>query len=529
MNQIVKFLSAEVPGGIYLLLFILLVVNLTFWFFRNSDLISRDRLKKNVITANVVILLLYVALWFVMQPPKPQMRVVVLPAKTAQSFTPTPLAFAFADAFTRQSINNTSDQYLVHRWYWLYETLTPARAARYENWMHAARAMQPRYLIETTFQEKKVVCTVTDLKRKKQYTFEQSDTLDFSPLIAAIQNKFHLFKEIKSTPMTWDRFLLQAQLDLLNGQYDKVIERLKERTDVPAKVLTAAAWVKKGLERPVDFEKMKYVKITIPEFEKARAILVPIVKEHQDTPLTDLLLGRMAIRLQKYSDAEVFLKKAYVDDPENARVYFQLSFLLPERLKDIGYQSRIDVLRRAVYFDPGYRDAVYQLANEIYLAGIGTLRSSQEGIDVIEEFLKIQPNDPEMRSLLGLLYTQTHHPDKALPIFQQLQKEFPNDPNSYYNLGICYFLKKQDSTALKLFMKAIHMAQHRDSYLYVAMIYNRMGKLDSALKYFRERVKRQTGDDDKYATEAMYGIQTVLAKMEKQKHAAKSDSSDHTQ
>lgn len=525
MNQIISFLSAEVPGGIYLLLFVLVVINLTFWFFRNSDLITKARLKKNVITANIVVLLLYLALWFVLQPPKPQIRVVVLPSKTGNQFKLKPTAFSFAEVFKREGINNATDKYLLHRWNWLYETITPANVSNYANWQHAAKAMKARYRIESAYVKDGFRCTVVDLKKHKQYEFEQRDTLNFLPVLSKVQKKFHFFKEILPTEKTADAQLLKARMALLNGKYDETIAVLSHRTDLPAKILTAAAWVKKGLERPVDFEKMKYVKIKNPDFEKARSLLIPIVKERKDTPETDILLGRMAIREQHYGDAEIFLKKAYVDDPENARVYFHLSFLLPDRLKDIGYADRVAILKRAVYFDPGYRDAVYQLANEIYLSGIGTLRSNQEGIRVVEEFLKIQPGDPEMRSLLGMLYTKTHHPDKALPIFQDLRNEFPNDPNSYYNLGICYYLKKQDSTALDLFMKAIRMANHRDAYLYVAMIYNRMGKLDSALKYFRERVKLKTGDDDKYALEAMYGIRTILAKMEKQKSGAKADSS----
>ncbi len=528
MRSIIQFLSADIPGGIYLLIFVLFIINLTFWFFRNSDLISKERLKKNVITANVVILLLYVALWFVLQPPKPQERVVVLPSKIESQFTLSPKAFYFPQIIEKASINNTPDRYLFHRWHWLYETLTSKKTGNYQNWLHAAKAMKARYLIESSFGKDGFRCTVTDLKKGKKYSFTQNDTTDFSTVLSSLKKKFHFFKENVWPSNLPDKTWLKSYLLYLDGKYDLVLKSLAGRDGFDFRVLTAAAYVRKGLNRPVDFEKMKYVKIKNPDFIKARQILIPIVKERKDTPWVDILLGRMAIREQEFGKAEIFLKKAYVDDPENARVYFYLSLLLPDRLKDIGYKDRVAVLERAIYFDPGYRDAVYQLANEIYLAGIGTLRSTSEGIRVAEQFLKIQPGDAQIRSLLGSLYAKTNHPEKALPIFQQLQKEYPNDPNSYYSLGVCYYLMKDDSTALKNFMKAIRQWHHRDSYLYVAMIYNRKGRLDSALKYFRQRVKLQTGDDDKYALEAMYGIRTVLKKMEEQKkkHALAPDSSN---
>ncbi len=530
MSSIIRFLSADVPGGIYLLLFVLVVINLTFYFFRNSDLISRERLKKNAITANVVILLLYIALWFVYQPPKPQERVVVLPSKTGATFKVKPGAFRFAEVVKKVSINNTPARYLFHRWHWLYETLTPKKVGDYRNWLSAARAMNARYLIESSLGKDGFTCIVKDLKKNKNYRFDQNDTLSFSGVLHAIQKKFHFFRKEPAPPKAPDNEIMKAFLSYLNGDYDKVLKSLDQRSDFDARVLIAAAYVRKGLDRPVDFEKMKYIKIKNPDFVKARQLLIPIVKERKDTPDVDILLGRMAIREQQFGKAEIFLKKAYVDDPENARVYFYLSFLLPDRLKDIGYKDRVAVLERAVYFDPGYRDAVYQLANEIYLAGTGTLRSTSEGIRVAERFLKIQPGDAEIRSLLGSLYAKTNHPEKALPIFKQLQEEYPNDPNSYYSLGICYYLMKNDSAALQNFMKAIHMSHHRDSYLYVAMIYNRQGKLDSALKYFRQRVKLKTGDDDQYALEAMYGIRTILKKIEEQnkKHEVAPDSSDNS-
>ncbi len=528
MSSLISFLSADVPGGIYLLLFVLFVVNLTFWFFRHSDLISRERLKKNVITANVVILLLYAAAWFAMQPPKPQERVVVLPSREGQRFNPAPRAFRFAEVIKKISINNTPARYLFHRWDWLYETLTSKRVGDYRNWRQAAMAMNARYLIESSFEAAGFRVTVSDLKKKKTYRFTQNDTTGFTQVLSALQKQFRFFKNPAFNSNSPDSDWLRTYLWYLNGAYRQVLQHLQKRNDAAARVLKAAAYVRLGLEKPVDFEKMKYVKVKNADFDRARRLLIPFIKERKDTPWVDILLGRMAIREQNFGDAEIFLKKAYVDDPENARVYYYLSFLLPERLKDIGYKDRVDVLKRAVYFDPGYRDAVYQLANEIYLAGIGTLRSTAEGIRIAERFLKIQPGDSQIRSLLGSLYAKTNHPEKALAIFKQLQKEYPHDPNTFYSLGVCYYLMKNDSAALKNFMKAIHLNHHRDSYLYVAMIYNRSGQLDSALKYFRQRVKLKTGDDDKYALEAMYGIRTVLKKMEelKKKHAPAADSSN---
>jgi len=59
-------------------------------------------------------------------------------------------------------------------------------------------------------------------------------------------------------------------------------------------------------------------------------------------------------------------------------------------------------------------------------------------------------------------------------------------------------------------VKAIDIDKNLDSYLYAGVIYRELGEKEKSLQYFRERVKRMTGEDDHYAREAMQGIRKVL-------------------
>ncbi len=523
MSGIIAFLSSGIPGGIYLLLFVLFILNLTFYFLKSSELMSPQSWKKNLLTVNIVVLLLYVALWFILQPPKPQQRIVVLPSQQNKGFKLNAKAFEFAESFQKSGLENLKDRYLLHRWQWLFETLKPLQREKYLFWEKTAKALAPRFIISSHFSENDFVCRVFDLKKKKDFTFSIPSKQGFSTLIRKLDAQLHLFKQQPSISQI-DSTLLAAQISLLNKNYQKVVQLLDKRTDPPAQALKAAVEIEKGLAVKVDQERAKYVPIKNPYFEKAKKLLRPILQAHQDTPEIDLMMAKMLIREKEYGNAELFLKKAYVEDPENCRVHFYLSFLLPERLKDLGYQNRVQILKRAIELDPGYRDAVFQLANEIYLAGRGTLGSIQEAIQIINRFLEIQPGDPEILSLLGSLYIKTKHAEKALPIFKKLFAQFPNDSDSYYNLGVCYYALNQDSTAMHYFRRAIQMDNHLDSYLYMGMIFKKMGQLDSALKYFRERVARKTGDDDVYAKEAMQGIRQIIIKQWEEKNAVEADS-----
>ena len=131
----------------------------------------------------------------------------------------------------------------------------------------------------------------------------------------------------------------------------------------------------------------------------------------------------------------------------------------------------------------------------------------------MEKFFKIKNDDPRILSLLASVYLRISRIDDAKKLFDKLMEMYPNDSDNYYNLGVVFYQKKDFKKALDYFLKAIDMDENLDSYLYAAMIYLELGDKERALKYFRERVKRMTGEDDHYAREAMQGIRTVLEEM----------------
>ncbi|MEJ2545616.1 MAG: tetratricopeptide repeat protein [Calditrichaceae bacterium] len=196
-------------------------------------------------------------------------------------------------------------------------------------------------------------------------------------------------------------------------------------------------------------------------------------------------------------------------------MHLALSFLLPERLVPIGYDNRVEILKRAVFLDPGFSTAVYELAKEYFESGTGTPTGTGTtmAINTMEKFLKIKNNEPRILGLLASIYLRISRIDDAKVLFDKLMEMNPNNSDNYYNLGVVYYQKKELNKALDYFLKAIDIDENLDSYLYAAVIYLEQGNKEKALKYFRERVKRMTGEDDQYAKEAMQGIRTVLEEM----------------
>jgi tetratricopeptide (TPR) repeat protein len=64
--------------------------------------------------------------------------------------------------------------------------------------------------------------------------------------------------------------------------------------------------------------------------------------------------------------------------------------------------------------------------------------------------------------------------------------------------------------AIRYFRKAIDIDDNPDAYLYLGYIYRELGDKEKALRYFRDRVRRRSGDDDVYAKEAMRAIRKLL-------------------
>ncbi|MGD9900156.1 MAG: tetratricopeptide repeat protein [Calditrichaceae bacterium] len=525
MRNLMNFLSGEVPGGIVLLAIIIFAVNITFILLKSSKIFSAEKARKNQLFYSIIILMIYSSLWLILQPPLPKVRVMVLPTVNQNNAVElNSKAFALAESFERAGLNNTENKYIIHRWSWLFETIGNDSVTDISAWVSTALRMNSGILIESEYRpDGGITCTVSDYHKGavKKNVIEAGAANEINGLLNRLNKQFKFFSD-NPVNANSDMLILDAKISLLQGDTERVSNLIEGREYVESKVLRAFVLMKNGMSVRRDREKAKYTKIVNNDFEAAKRILHPIIKDRKDTPEVPYLLGRIALREEDYPLAELFLKKAIVDDPSNPRVLFSLSYLLSARLQELGYESRIKVLEKAVLLDPGYVKAVYELANEYYLTGTGTQVGTGTimAMETIDSYMKIKTDDPTILSLLGMIYIKTNRFDDAFDVNLKLQKQYPDDSNVYYNLGVVSFHQKKYEEALKYFKKAIAIDQNLDSYLYMGITYRQIGEREKALKYYRERIKRKKGDDDIYAKEAMTGIRKILDEINQEKAAA---------
>ena len=518
MIEFFDFLSGGVPGGIFLLIFLIVAFIIFFRLLKASEIISAEKSQKQQIIISVILIFVYITLWFAFRPPLPPQRIVILPShdETGKIHLGD-AAFKLPELIQRYAYNNLNEKYLLHRWEWLLETIGRDSLDDYSVWLRAAQNLGAQFIIESQVknQDSEYEIIVNQVDSNTSMENILTGSLNLGQVIHDLDEELDIFRDRKTLPMIPVKNYIKAKALYFLDQYENSLALIENNEDNDCKVLAAGIYMQKGLHIKFDRVKHEFVKFENPEFKKSKIILNEIIKNNKDWPEIAYILGKIALREADYLKAETYLKKAFIDDPSDCRVHLALSYLLTERLIPIGYQNRIEILNRAIFLDPGFSTAVYELAKEYFESGTGTQTGTGTtmALYTMEKFFKIKNDDPRILSLLASVYLRISRIDDAKKLFDKLMEMYPNDSDNYYNLGVVFYQKKDFKKALDYFLKAIDMDENLDSYLYAAMIYLELGDKERALKYFRERVKRMTGEDDHYAREAMQGIRTVLEEM----------------
>lgn len=233
---------------------------------------------------------------------------------------------------------------------------------------------------------------------------------------------------------------------------------------------------------------------------------------HQmDSSLTQInqLRAQYYILTEKWADAEQELIRIYHKNPNLPIIYLYFSQLHPSRFKIIDFQNEEELLKNALFLNPGYLAAAINLANYY----IDYLQDQSKAIEVLNNILKINPHQTEILMRLGQLYIATSDNFNVMETYKKILELEPGNANAYYNLGIYYYNQKDSENALSLFERAIQIDDHLDAHLYAAYILEsksttatdsvqRDSLLNQAIEHYRFRLKNKRGKDDLYAKEA---------------------------
>lgn len=78
-----------------------------------------------------------------------------------------------------------------------------------------------------------------------------------------------------------------------------------------------------------------------------------------------------------------------------------------------------------------------------------------EAMSRADVYLMSRPQDPQMRFIRGVIFTETNRPNEAIVVFQKLTEEFPELPEPYNNLAVLYASQNQYDKARQALEMAI--------------------------------------------------------------------------
>lgn len=513
MNSIIDFLSGEVPGGILLLLLVLSVINLTlFFFFKGSKLFSKNEYRQKVIKSTVFVIAVYISVWFVLRPAQIPDSVLIVPFQKNSKCD-----FVSSESIERQLKENLSDSYRLHYWEWFYEACNEDSINDFNYRNSLAGRLNIDFIISGKYLSDSVVevFIVGEDNSAKKVNFNSYQDMT-EKVLSWLDEKNQILddeKIITSKPIKNIELLTQAKLSYLTANYENAINLI---INIPEEsvLLKARINLKLGITEIKDNQNSMFKDEENKYFAKVINSLIPIAREGNDTADLNRILGELYLYENKYKEAEIFLKKGLTQNPYDARIYYDMYYLHEDRIKDLGFDSRFDVLKKAIELDNGYVAAVYELANEYFQTGTAssTGRGTTYAMETLNTFMKINSRNQRILNLLANIYLQIKSTEKAINLYKILV-DMKSDPGEiYYNLGIGYFHLKKYEDAKSAFKKSISINDYPDSYLYLGAINKITGNNEKALYYYRERIKRsKKGEDDLYAKEAMRGIRLILA------------------
>ncbi len=244
--------------------------------------------------------------------------------------------------------------------------------------------------------------------------------------------------------------------------------------------------------------------------EKARNRLLDYLRLRKKQASMDEMVAESYIWEKDFSSAELFLKKAFVDNPFNIDVLLNLSFLHISRYREFGFSGMQEIYQRILDICPVEEQVLIRWCENILENNPSFSAPPKFARKRIEYYLQMNPHSYRAWLMLGKIYAQGIKREYTLRMFLKADSIAPENAAVSYNIGVLYYEWGKPDLARKYLEQAISLDDYLDAYLYLGVLFRDEGKYQQALELFRYRVAHKQGEDDFYAYQAMKGIQQCL-------------------
>jgi len=221
-----------------------------------------------------------------------------------------------------------------------------------------------------------------------------------------------------------------------------------------------------------------------------------------------LLAGRRGLYLRRWDEAEAAFKVALSAESDDPRIYFHLSRLDESRYQDIHIKSQVRLLNRALWLAPGYETARLALAEAEW-------RVEERAVvtDLLKDGLEIDPRSTALLLRLSAKEIEMTRYEDAAAHCRRILEIHPGDPEAQYNLGIADIWLKDYGAALALLDSAYRVGGIVDALYYQGVAYIQQRKWDQAILAMQARASRPQDIYDPGALAARRTIDKIRRKV----------------
>jgi len=131
---------------------------------------------------------------------------------------------------------------------------------------------------------------------------------------------------------------------------------------------------------------------------------------------------------------------------------------------------------------------------------------AQRAEGLCRKILSVQPDDPNVLNLLGLIAHQSGQNEMAITLMSRAIRNDPENPLLYNNLGAVFHASGKYPEAITSFKRAIHLKpDHADAYNNMGLVFQEQGKANEAISCYREALQLRVN-----YPEAHYNLGNVL-------------------
>ncbi len=546
MDVWIRYLSGNVPGGIYLYLIVLVAEAFILLFlYRASELFTRRHLVRWSLIGFAVTTLGYAFLWLEHPPPRIVQRYGVVVDAGEPELLPLSLALNQVLSEAVASHRGGGD-YFFRPWWFHLAGLSCDSLMNPDCW-RAVRRMPVHRLVylhlekqpngvrvvlqQKRFPSEKVIektyIPVSGKSLAEVWQAVQPTLASMLPLVHKMPQTLRLSEAFFrgrhlffTRHYRWSR----AVFDDLRRRWPQ--EPLYQQWYYYAQIRLAARLRQNALRaHGTQTTGSQDTSTWLRMLRQAQAALLNMAR--QDTSLAlanvrlNLMIGEAFLIEEKFDQAEAFLKQAYALDPYNVEVLEDLVLLHPSRYQDLGFADRNALYEYLLTVCPLDEDALIDYGDQKLIFGPHQGSRSLRARDFLQHYLAMVPGSARAWNLMGKYYYLTLNRSKALEAFLRADSLDPGNPVIKFNIGATYFHQNRLEEAERNFRQAIALGDYLDAHLYLGEIYRRRGDCNRALVEYRYRVAHKVGDDDYYALQAMKGIRMCL-EAQKARHASSS-------